>query len=159
MSPENLNVVRWQQGQGFLLRPGHAPQSLSADGVSLPENTCLALPSDRVRNLTVPVAPEEVKHLRRALPFMLEESLLEDVSELHFAHAPLRDGLQAVGIVKRATINEWMEEMPEPLRDLPWVTEALCLPWSAGQWTLLFESGSVVVRWAEAEGARVEAVL
>ena len=109
MNPENLNVVRWQQGQGFLLRPGHAPQSLSADGVSLPENTCLALPSDMVRNLTVSVAPEEVKHLRRALPFMLEESLLEDVSELHFAHAPLRDGLQAVGVVKRVTMNEWME--------------------------------------------------
>ena len=98
MNPENLNVVRWQQGQGFLLRPGHAPQSLGAGAVSLPENTCLALPSDIVRNLTVPVAPEEVKHLRRALPFMLEESLLEDVSELHFAHAPLRDGLQAVGL-------------------------------------------------------------
>ena len=152
MNPENLNVVRWQQGQGFLLRPGHAPQSLGAGEVSLPENTCLALPSDMVRNLTVPVAPEEVKHLRRALPFMLEESLLEDISELHFAHAPLDDGLQAVGVVKRATISEWMEEMPETLRELPWVTEALCLPWSAGQWTLLFESDSVLVRWAEAEG-------
>ena len=159
MNPENLNVVRWQQGQGFLLRPGQAPQSLGAGEVSLPENTCLALPSDMVRNLTVPVAPEEVKHLRRARPFMLEESLLEDVSELHFAHAPLRDGLQAVGVVKRATINELMEELPEPLRDLPWVTEALCLPWSAGQWTLLFESGSVLVRWGEAEGGRVEVAL
>ena len=159
MNPENLNVVRWQQGQGFLLRPGHAPKSLGAGEVSLPENTCLALPSDMVRNLTVPVAPEEVKHLRRALPFMLEESLLEDVSELHFAYAPLRDGLQAVGVVKRATISEWMEEIPETLRELPWVTEALCLPWSAGQWTLLFESDSVLVRWAEAEGARIEVAL
>jgi type II secretion system protein L len=112
-----------------------------------------------IRNLTVSVAPEEVKHLRRALPFMLEESLLEDVSELHFAHAPLRDGLQAVGVVKRVTINEWMEEVPEPLRDVPWVTEALCLPWSAGQWTLLFESDSVLVRWEEAEGARIEVAL
>ena len=159
MNPENLNVVRWQQGQGFLLRPGHAPQSLGAGEVSLPENTCLALPSDMIRNLTVPVAPEEVKHLRRALPFMLEESLLEDVSELHFAHAPLSDGLQAVGVVKRATISEWMEEIPETLRELPWVTEALCLPWSAGQWTLLFESDSALVRWAEAEGARIEVAL
>ncbi len=159
MNPENLNVVRWQQGQGFLLRPGHAPQPLGAGEFSLPENTCLALPSDMVRNLTVPVAPEEAKHLRRALPFMLEESLLEDVAELHFAHTPLRDGLQAVGVVKRAIINQWVEEMPEPLRDLPWVTEALCLPWTAGQWTLLFESDSVLVRWSEAEGARVEASL
>ena len=67
--------------------------------------------------------------------------------------------MQAVGVVKRAAINKWMEELPELLRGLPWVTEALCLPWSAGQWTLLFESDSVLVRWAEAEGARIEAAL
>ena len=44
--------------------------------------------------------------------------------------------------------------MPETLRELPWVTEALCLR-SAGQWTLLFNR-TVLVRWAEAEGARIE---
>ena len=90
---------------------------------------------------------------------MQEESLREGICEHHFAHARLGYGLQAVGFVKRATINWWMEERPEPLRDLTWGTEALCLPWSAGQWTLLFDSGSVLVRWGEAEGARVEVAL
>ncbi len=159
MNPENINVVRWQQGQGFLLRPGAAPERLTDDGFRLPENTFLALPSDVVRNMTVPVAAEEVKHLRRALPFMLEESLLEDVSDLHFAHTPLYEGHHAVSVVARAKVAQWMDELPESLREVPWVSEALCLPWTEGQWTLLFESDAVLVRWSEAEGTRVEATL
>ena len=159
MNPENINVVRWQQGQGFLLRPGAAPERLTDDGFRLPENTFLALPSDVVRNMTVPVAAEEVKHLRRALPFMLEESLLEDVSDLHFAHTPLYEGHHAVSVVARAKVAQWMDELPESLREVPWVSEALCLPWTEGQWTLLFESDAVLVRWSEAEGTRLEATL
>ena len=159
MNLENLNVVRWHQGQGFLVRAGHAPEPLASDEFSLPDNTCLALPSDVVRNMTVPVAPEEVKHLRRALPFMLEESLIEDVTDLHFAFSPMRDDLQAVGVVKRSTIAQWMEELPDKVKELPWVTEVLCLPWRAGQCTLIFEDEWVLVRWGEAEGARVEMAL
>ena len=159
MNLENINVVRWQQGQGFLLRPGAVPERLADDGVRLPENTFLVLPSDVVRNITVPVAAEEVKHLRRALPFMLEESLLEDVADLHFAHTPLDEGHHAVSVVARAKVAQWMDELPESLREVPWISEALCLPWTEGQWTLLFESDSVLVRWSEAEGTRVEATL
>lgn len=159
MNLENINVVRWQHGQGFLLRPGAVPERLADDGVRLPENTFLVLPSDVVRNITVPVAAEEVKHLRRALPFMLEESLLEDVADLHFAHKPLDEGHHAVSVVARAKVAQWMDELPESLREVPWISEALCLPWTEGQWTLLFESDSVLVRWSEAEGTRVESTL
>ena len=159
MNLENINVVRWQHGQGFLLRPGAVPERLADDGVRLPENTFLVLPSDVVRNITVPVAAEEVKHLRRALPFMLEESLLEDVADLHFAHKPLDEGHHAVSVVARAKVAQWMGELPESLREVPWISEALCLPWTEGQWTLLFESDSVLVRWSEAEGTRVESTL
>jgi general secretion pathway protein L len=159
MSTQHLNIVRWQEGQGFLLRPGHAPEQLDAESLSLPEQTCLALPSDAVRSLTVAVAPEEIKHLRQALPFMLEESLVEDVTSLHFAHRPLNDELHAVAIVQRSAMQAWQDSLPEALRETPWVSEALCLPWSPGQCTVVFEADSALVRWGEAEGARIELAL
>ena len=89
----------------------------------------------------MPVAPDEVKHLRQALPFMLEESLLEDVTELHFAHAPLDNESHAVAVVGQGAMAQWADDMPEELTELPWIPEALCLPWSEGQCTLLFEAG------------------
>lgn len=159
MTIENLNVVRWQQGQGLLVRAGCAPESIDLTRMQLPDHCYVALPSDAVRSIAVPVASEEVKHLNQALPFMLEESLLEDVDELHFAHTPMRDGSHAVAVVKRANMVQWAEELPEALGEIPWVSEALCLPWSAGQLTLVFENDWVLVRWGEAQGARIEFAL
>ena len=159
MTTENFNIVRWHGGEGVLIRPGLPPQALNPDGLSLPAHSFLALPSDVVRSLSVPVAPDEVKHLRQALPFMLEESLLEDVTELHFAHAPLDNESHAVAVVGQGAMAQWAEDMPEELTELPWIPEALCLPWSEGQCTLLFEADHVLARWSRADGARVSTAL
>ncbi|MDG2460063.1 MAG: type II secretion system protein GspL [Luminiphilus sp.] len=159
MTIENRNVVRWQQGKCVLVRPGRAAERLDPDHPRVPDHCCVAFPSDAVRSFTLPVAPDEVKHLGQALPFMLEESLLEDVAELHFAHTALHDDLHAVAVVKRSAMTEWVEALPETLRELPWVSEALCLPWSQGQCTLVFEAEWVLARWDEAQGTRIEATL
>ena len=159
MSTKHLNIVRWQEGQGFLLRPGRAPEQLDAESLRLPDQTCLALPADAVRSLAIAVTPEEIKHLGQALPFMLEESLVEDVASLHFAHRPLNDDVHAVAIVQRSAMLEWQDRLPEGLKETPWISEALCLPWSPGHCTVVFETDYALVRWSEAEGARIDLVL
>lgn len=159
MTQSNLNIIRWNEEFASFLRPGNQPERLTGETVNFPENTCLALPADSIRTLPLSVAPDEVKHLRRALPFMLEESLLEDVAELHFANVSLDNDRQAVAVVRRQMMNQWMATLPEPLKELPWVSEALCLPWSPGYCTLIFEAEHVLIRWGEASGARIEASL
>ena len=49
-----------------------------------------------------------------------------------------------------------MSTLPDALKELPWVSEALCLPWSSGYCTLVFEADHVLVRWGEASGSRIE---
>ena len=156
MSTENVNIVRFEEGAAVLLRPGHAPAALDLDAQPLPENAVVALPADRLRSLTVQVSPDEVKHLRQALPFMLEESLLDDVDALHFAHKKLNGAHYAVAVIDRETLTHWVAEMPESLQEKPWVSEALCLPWSDDHCTVVFEDKHVLIRWGLAEGARVE---
>ena len=156
MTPSNFNLIRWYEDFAYLLRPGNQPERLVSEADNIPENTCLALPADSVRTLPLSVAPEELKHLQKALPFMLEEALLEDVAKLHFASAPLDNDLQAVAVVRRQTMDQWMSTLPEALKEMPWVSEALCLPWSAGYCTLVFEADHVLVRWGEASGTRIE---
>ncbi len=156
MTQSNLNIIRWNEASASFLRPGNPPETLGDEPLNLPENTCLALPADSVRTLPLSISPDEVKHLRRALPFMLEESLLEDVAELHFANAPLDTDRHAVAVVRRQVMSQWIAELPEPFKELPWVSEALCLPWSPGYCTLVFEAEHVLVRWGEASGTRIE---
>ena len=155
----NLNVMRWQQGEGLLIRSGNSPEPFDPAVTTIPDNLCVAFPADAVRSLTLSIAPEEVKHLRRALPFMLEESMLEDVANLHFAALRVDDDVHTVAVVGRATIAGWSEELPDSLQNVPWVSEALCLPWSPGQCTVVFEEQQAVVRWGQAEGGRIEHAL
>ena len=155
----NLNVMRWQQGEGLLIRSGHAPERFDPAIAILPDNLCVAFPADAVRSLTLSIAPEELKHLQRALPFMLEESLLEDVAQLHFAALRVEDDVHGIAVVGRETLIGWSEELPDSLQNVPWVSEALCLPWSLGQCTVVFEDRYAVVRWGRAEGGRIEHAL
>ena len=159
MSMENVNIVRFEEGAVVLLQPGLAPATLDLETQTLPDNAVVALPADRLRSLMVRVAPEEVKHLKQALPFMMEESLLDDVDALHFAHQKLNDEQHAVAVIERETLAAWVAEMPDALREKPWISEALCLPWSEGHCTLVFEAEHVLIRWGLAEGARVEHAL
>jgi general secretion pathway protein L len=159
MSTENVNIVRLEEGAAVLLQPGLAPAALDLETQTLPDNAIVALPADRLRSLMVRVAPEEVKHLKQALPFMMEESLLDDVDALHFAHQKLDDERHAVAVIERETLAAWVAEMPDALREKPWISEALCLPWSEGHCTLVFEAEHVLIRWGLAEGARVEHAL
>ena len=159
MSTENVNIVRLEEGAVVLLQPGLAPATLDLETQTLPDNAVVALPADRLRSLMVRVAPEEVKHLKQALPFMMEESLLDDVDALHFAHQKLNDEQHAVAVIERETLAAWVAEMPDALREKPWISEALCLPWSEGHCTLVFEAEHVLIRWGLAEGARVEHAL
>ena len=156
MTSSNFNLIRWNEDVAFFLRPGNQPERLTGEPDNFPENTCLALPADSVRTLPLSVAPEEVKHLRQALPFMLEETLLEDVAELHFANVPLNNDCQAVAVVRRQTMSQWMATLPEAVKEIPWISEALCLPWSAGFCTLVFEADHVLARWGDASGTRIE---
>ena len=130
MSTENVNIVRLEEGAAVLLQPGLAPAALDLETQTLPDNAVVALPADRLRSLMVRVAPEEVKHLKQALPFMMEESLLDYVYALHFAHQKLNDEQHAVAVIERETLAAWVAEMPDALREKPWISEALCLPWS-----------------------------
>lgn len=159
MNRESLNLVICPDGDFQLLKPGAPGSSLNSKEAALPEHTVFAVPSDAVRTVTVGVAPEEVRHLRQALPFMLEESLLDNLDDLHLASVPLRNGSHVAAIVRRSQMDRWMDAAPEAVREIPWIPEALCLPWSEGVCTLVFLGEEVLIRWSESGGTRIEASL
>ncbi len=115
-----------------------------------------AVPGEDLRLLRITVAPEERRHLDKSLPFMLEEELVEDVDELHFARVALADHELAVAVCT----NACMERYREALSVLPpvgqWLPEPLLLPWQEGEWCLVLEDGRAVLRYGRSEGFCVE---
>ena len=164
---QNLAVVRlmgdalvwYPPGAGAQPQPLENDAQLTAFRVTLRSSrwqACFAAPSAQVRALELEVAPAEKKHLARALPFMLEEQVAEDVEDLHFASSALSKTRYAVAICSHSVMRQWAQRLAQ-LPDLPqWLPEALLLPWRPGEWCLVADGEQVIVRSGEGEGYAVE---
>ena len=115
-----------------------------------------AVPGAQARLLELAVTPQERRHLDASLPFMLEESLSDDIEDLHFARMPLDRDHYAVAVVDRSAMQEWQDILAEFAGLLPWVPEPLLIPWSAGEWTLVVEAQTTLLRYGRCGGTRIE---
>ena len=103
--------------------------------------------------------PGGEKHIRKSLPFMLEEQVVADVDELHFAYCSLDKDKFAVAIVAREKMAEWQDILSEFRGIGKWLPEPLLLPWQHGEWCLVIEGDNAIVRVGQCEGFTVESEL
>lgn len=126
----------------------------------------LLLPGAKVITRELEYSEAEKKHLRRLLPFQLEESVIGDIDQFHFALGPMREGKVAVAYVERP----WLSEIFAQLKSLG-ITVSHCsslplllpLPSPAPTaepadsdhypyWTLQFQDDHLLVRAAPSLG-------
>ena len=116
----------------------------------------VAAPGADVRLFELAPTREERRHLDTSLPFMLEESLAEDIEGLHFARRESAPGQLSVAVVSRARMAQWQEQLGEFAALPNWVPEPLLLPWEAGQWTLVLEPQQALLRYGACAGTTLE---
>lgn len=120
---------------------------------------CFAAPGADARLLALSVTPAEKKHLAKSLPFMLEEQVAEDVDDLHFAYTPVDGDTMAVAVCAQQCMHEWQQRLEAFPGITLWLPEPLLLPQRSGQWCLVIEQGSAIVRTGIAEGFTCEQVM
>lgn len=88
------------------------------------------------------------QRIAEAIPFALEEHLIEDVDELHFAIGQRGDdGVVHVAVIDRSRMEQWLDQLSEAgLRPDAVVPDILATPYSDGEWTLLIESDVSLLR-------------
>lgn len=101
------------------------------------------------------------KRMMAAVPFALEEQLISDVENMHFALGPITAlGPVPVAAVERRHMQQWLDDLQQvELRPDALIPEQLALPWQAGSWTLLYEAHQVLVRTAPQQGFATEPAL
>lgn len=164
---QNIAVIRLVQGKLAWYSPGASDEPRWLDQESAREQLratvgqrravpVFAAPGTDVRLLRLTITPEEKKHIGKSLPFMLEERVAEDIDSLHFASCPLDRLELAVAVCTEQKMADWQER----LADLPgisqWLPEPLLLPWQSGEWCLVLEDDSAVVRTGRCEGFAIE---
>jgi general secretion pathway protein L len=91
--------------------------------------------------------------IAKALPYALEDQLLEDPDKLHFAYVTEADGKLAVAVTTRERLRAWMESLERAgIRPVSMAPATLSLPWQPGVWTLAFTDGELIVRSGSLSG-------
>jgi len=120
--------------------------------VLVPAEACLLTQVDLpVRN------PRE---LQQALPFALEDRLVDEVETLHFTagEAQGESGRRVVAVVSLALARQWLDALRSAgLRPAALVPEVLALPFEPGCWSVVLEGARVCVRTGTGTGMAFEA--
>lgn len=149
-------VSLWAQETGTTSSPETLTLREAAARLGASRRAIVAVPSEHV--LLVPVALP-VRGRRRqlqALPFVLEEQLLEDVEHLScvLAEGTEEDGRFAAAACRRERLAAWhalLEECGLGVEAL--IPDALLLPWQPGTWTVASDGPErVLVRYGRALG-------
>ncbi|HEY8553650.1 MAG TPA: type II secretion system protein GspL [Burkholderiales bacterium] len=85
--------------------------------------------------------------IAQALPFALEDQLLDEPEALHFAYVREADGSLAVAVTQRARLELWLEILRSAgLRPSSMSPSVLALPLHPGAWSVAFVDDEIWVR-------------
>ncbi len=86
--------------------------------------------------------------MMQALPFALEEQLIADVEDLHFAlQDPVANGRTSVAVVAIAKMHEWMGQLKEwGVHPNVMMSAVFALPWGSQSWSVAVTRDAITVR-------------
>lgn len=119
----------------------------------------LLLPASRVRCFNVKAPTRNRKQLEKAVPFILEEQVLENVEQQLFALGSINaSGMVAVNVVDKSYLEDVMERFKNASIDPDYVvSDASCLPLFDDAWSVLEHDDSILVRQSANEYWSTEA--
>ena len=94
---------------------------------------------------------------RKTIPYTLEDDIVDDVEDLHFAFGAPTDNTVMVAAVNRQGFEEWLEDFNAGHVELQQlVPESLLLPHHSNGWTLLVDGDRWLVRCSESNAIAFE---
>lgn len=151
----------WSSQSNDVIASGELPNASALE--SLTERTRLRkaivlVPGADVRQCWVTLPPKSSRKILSAIPFMLEDDLAEDISQLFFAMGPKQGNQQAVAIVSDHQMEKWQLWMADAgiaIEQL--LPDVLALPEpTENQWIALTLGEQLIVRQGSWQGIQGE---
>jgi general secretion pathway protein L len=113
----------------------------------------VVVPATEVLLLESDIPKRKRQRILKALPFVLEEQLAEDVEQLHFAIGSCQGEKVAAAVISKRRMESWLTLLLQVgIHPQQMVPESLVLPLHDGEWSLLAGSETVLLRTAECRG-------
>ena len=131
---------------------------LSAAKAARDARVIVIVPGEDVVVTEVTLPGQNKQRLLAALPFALEDQLIDDVADLHFVLGPRHgNGQYVVAVVNRERMQYWSDICDElGLRVDLMVPDTLALSTRIGTWTILLEDTRSIVRTGVHAGFAVD---
>jgi general secretion pathway protein L len=143
--PEQDAELRWRRTEaGGAVRQG---SQRGLEGLASAEDIVVWTPAAETLLLRARLPTRSAAKIAQALPFALEDQLIDAPEKLHFAFTEEADGALAVAVTRRERMEGWLAALAAaglaPARLAP-VT--LSLPLADRAWTIAFCGGELVLR-------------
>jgi type II secretion system protein L len=137
-------LYQWSKGDAAEVFTGDGEQLAAEAGAAA---LCFIVPAETVTLRRVNYEKSERKLLAQTLPFSLEDELVDDVDQLHFALGPLAEQQAPVAIIGKGLLGDWLNLLrDEGLSPRYLIPEQLLLPLTEQGWTLLLDGERLLLR-------------
>src|SRR5258708_323947 len=143
--PAEDSELRWRRvGAGGAVQKG-AERGL--EGRAPAEEVIVWTPAAETLFLRARLPTRSAAKIVQALPFALEEQLIDPPERLHFAFAHEADGALAVAVTRRERMESWLAALAAAgLSPTHLAPVTLSVPLAERAWTLAFVDGEIVLR-------------
>src|SRR6266853_225695 len=143
--PAEDSELRWRRvAAGGAVQKG-AQRGL--EGLAPAEEVIVWTPAAETLFLRARLPTRSAAKIVQALPFALEEQLIDPPERLHFAFAHEADGALAVAVTRRERMESWLAALAAAgLAPTHLAPVTLSVPLAERAWTLAFVDGEIVLR-------------
>lgn len=111
------------------------------------------VPSSAITLTSVELPEKGQRQAMQALPFILEESLAENVDELHFVPGPRDGGSLSIAVVSHQQMQDWLSWLTKAgLSVKSLVPDCLALPLNDCQWAAIKFNQEYLIRTGKGSG-------
>lgn len=123
---------------------------------SLIEKTIVLIPGTQVLLKEVVFPGKQTRHLTKAIPYMLEDSIASDVEQNFFAIGKAENNKVPVAIIENKLMDYWWDQLKKcGIKADLLSTDILMLPFEESVWTLLLGRSTAWLRSALSEGISI----
>jgi general secretion pathway protein L len=152
--PESHGIIHWRLRAGAGVAPhGQVTELNQIPGVGTMTRVHAWTPPSETLLTRVTLPTRSRTKIQQALPYALEDQLIGEPDQLHFAYRVLDDASLAVAITARARLQAWISRLTDAgLRPVSLCPAELALPLIGGSWSVAFHEDEVWVRTGTASG-------